>query len=242
MTAPGTFDPPGPPPRGNATLAPVLTRPPSLMRGRHGDRVLEFRPPSPTDARALIEAIHASLPELRPFMPFAHLDNTVDQQFERLIRVQADYWGDGDTIFHLWHDARIVGCVGLHKRTLNARGRELGYWIRSDVAGQGFATFAVRSLVVLCFEFLGYERLQLLYNLANHGSRRVAEKAGFQVEGTLRQFESRPTPDMVSNGAVEERNSVMNALLESERAELEWYAAHRDRLELWDWEGQPVAG
>ncbi|MEM7158792.1 MAG: GNAT family N-acetyltransferase [Myxococcota bacterium] len=220
----------------------MLTRPPSLMRGRHGNRVLELRPPSPADAPALIEAIHDSLPQLRPFMPFAHLDNTVDQQYERLVRVQSDYWGSGDEVFHLWHEQRMVGCLGLHQRTLNARGRELGYWIRTDVAGQGIGTFAVRSLVVLCFEFLGLERLQLLHNVANHGSRRVAEKCGFQVEGHLRQFETRPTPAMIRNGAVEERTSVMNALLEGQRAELDWYVEHRDGLEVWDWEGQPIGG
>ena len=51
--------------------------------------------------------------------------------------------------------------------------------------GRGVATSAVRLLSKWAFTELGLERLQLSLP-ANVASRRVAEKAGYHYEGTLR--------------------------------------------------------
>jgi RimJ/RimL family protein N-acetyltransferase len=64
---------------------------------------------------------------------------------------------------------------------------EIGYWIAEPARGRGVTTAAVRLAVPWAF---GTEprlqRLQLRAAVENHGSNRVAEKAGFTREGILR--------------------------------------------------------
>lgn len=218
----------------------MQVHPPSLIRAPLGARTIELRAPSPRDAAALVEAIDASVPALRRFMPWAHLEQTVERQYARLVEVQREFWGDGFKIYHLWEGARMLGCAGLHDRTLNSRGAELGYWTRSDVAGQGVGTLAARVLVVVAVEHLELERLQLLYLASNHGSRRIAEKCGFQIEGRMRCFQTAPTSEQRADGMSDERVTVITALLRDEARALPWYAPLRAALELYDWDGAPL--
>jgi len=52
--------------------------------------------------------------------------------------------------------------------------------------GQGIATLAVRTVADWAFGFLGLTRLQLIHAVENPASCRIAEKAGFLLEGTMR--------------------------------------------------------
>jgi RimJ/RimL family protein N-acetyltransferase len=63
---------------------------------------------------------------------------------------------------------------------------EIAYVVAPAARGRGIATGAVRLLSEWAFAELGLERLQLSIHPANMASRRVAEKAGYQYEGTLR--------------------------------------------------------
>jgi len=64
---------------------------------------------------------------------------------------------------------------------------ELGYWVRTDRCGRGYATEASSSVVEFGFEEAGLHRLELRAGVDNRASQRVAEKLGFQQEGRLRQ-------------------------------------------------------
>jgi RimJ/RimL family protein N-acetyltransferase len=59
----------------------------------------------------------------------------------------------------------------------------VGWWLRSDLWGQGLATEAARAAVAYCFEVVGFERLISAILPANERSIRVAEKVGFTLEG-----------------------------------------------------------
>ncbi|HXV95300.1 MAG TPA: GNAT family protein [Gaiellaceae bacterium] len=75
---------------------------------------------------------------------------------------------------------------------IGARGRdaaivEIGYWVKAEARGLVVATRALSLLTRFAFEELG-ARVQLRTEPDNVGSQRVAEKAGFTREGTLRSF------------------------------------------------------
>jgi RimJ/RimL family protein N-acetyltransferase len=63
---------------------------------------------------------------------------------------------------------------------------EIAYVVAPAARGRGVASTAVRALSVWAFRELGLERLQLSVRPDNVASRRVAEKAGYAYEGTLR--------------------------------------------------------
>lgn len=79
---------------------------------------------------------------------------------------------------------RVLGSIGLAHPQDGVS--EIGYWIREDARGRGLMT---RALVLVSRAALareGVERVQLRADVENLPSRRVAEKAGFQLEGVLR--------------------------------------------------------
>jgi RimJ/RimL family protein N-acetyltransferase len=80
----------------------------------------------------------------------------------------------------------------------------IGYWIAAEARGRGIATRATRLLAKWAVTEGGVERLELTTHPANVASQRVAEKAGFTREGTLRAHTKFPDG---------RRDSVMFSLL-----------------------------
>jgi RimJ/RimL family protein N-acetyltransferase len=78
----------------------------------------------------------------------------------------------------------LLGAIGM--RVLRFRTGHIGYWIAAPARGRGLATNALKALCRWAVEDLGLERLELVTDPQNAGSQRVAEKAGFRREGTLR--------------------------------------------------------
>jgi RimJ/RimL family protein N-acetyltransferase len=76
------------------------------------------------------------------------------------------------------------GAIGLHAR--DATMREVGFWMAPWARGRGVMTDAVRLACRWGFAELGLGRIEWWANAGNHGSRRVAEKVGFTMEGTVR--------------------------------------------------------
>lgn len=78
----------------------------------------------------------------------------------------------------------VVGRVALRKIDVLDGAAELGYWAVPRWRGRGFVPLAVTGLTGWAFD-RGFQRLSLEHSIANPGSCRVAQKAGFRFEGTL---------------------------------------------------------
>jgi RimJ/RimL family protein N-acetyltransferase len=84
----------------------------------------------------------------------------------------------------------LLGVVGLvldHTR----RSAEVGYWVAPAARGRGVARRAVRLVVGWAFGHYDLQRVQLMADLRNLASQRVAEVCGFHREGVLRSYEDR---------------------------------------------------
>lgn len=129
-------------------------------------------------------AIEVSLPELKVWMAWARGEKDDTKGF---LERASDAWQKDEafpfTIF-LGHEA--IGSMGLNRVDRLQGMGEVGYWLRSDLAGQGLMTEAVVSLVDWAFEELKLHRLELHAAIENHASIRVAEKVGFKKAGLLR--------------------------------------------------------
>lgn len=199
----------------------------ALLVQRDG-ATLELAPTTMADAEEIADAIAASLPELRRFMPWAHVPQTALGQLERLRTVEADHWAGRELTFGLFR-ARAGGrrelltMVGLHPRVpLNPLGLEVGYWAPTPHAGQGWTTFAVRCALVYAFDKLGATRVQVSCDEANSGSRRVIEKCGFACEGVLRNILTPATPEQRAAGYATTGRNPLFALFPDTFAALPW--------------------
>lgn len=86
---------------------------------------------------------------------------------------------------------RLLGALGISNLDWSDLKGEIGYWIAADARGRGVGTRATRMLAVWALTRLGLERLELLANPHNEASQRLAERAGFTREGTLRRYRRR---------------------------------------------------
>ncbi|MGI8538030.1 MAG: GNAT family N-acetyltransferase [Mycobacteriales bacterium] len=84
---------------------------------------------------------------------------------------------------------RLLGAIGLR---LLRGGGQVGYWTAPWARGRGVATRACVLHARWGLEVLGLPRLELLADVGNVASQRVAERAGFAREGVARA--ARPVP------------------------------------------------
>jgi len=64
---------------------------------------------------------------------------------------------------------------------------ELGYMVAPSARGRGIGTEILRELTAWAFE-QGIQRCELIISVGNDASERVAERAGYVREGTLRSI------------------------------------------------------
>jgi RimJ/RimL family protein N-acetyltransferase len=81
----------------------------------------------------------------------------------------------------------IVGSIGLFHADWEVRSVEIGYGVRADERGKGYASEALAAIARWALTEGGIQRAWLSANTDNLASVRVAEKAGFRREGTLRR-------------------------------------------------------
>ena len=82
---------------------------------------------------------------------------------------------------------KIVGSIGLFHADWEVRSTEIGYGVHDVERGKGYATEALRAVARWVLTEGGIQRAWLTANTGNVASVRVAEKAGFRREGTLRR-------------------------------------------------------
>jgi ribosomal-protein-serine acetyltransferase len=81
---------------------------------------------------------------------------------------------------------RYLGGSGFHAPDWELRSFEIGYWLRASAVGQGYMTEAVILATDLAFTSLHARRVAIECEANNEASSRVAERAGFILEGRLR--------------------------------------------------------
>jgi ribosomal-protein-serine acetyltransferase len=150
------------------------------IAGRRRLRVLSEQ--DGDDLHALIERNRG---ELGRWMSWA--EQTRAQTLDFVRRALASEADNGALQRAIVADRRIVGIVGLPAIDWANRSSEIGYWLDERERGKGTMTAAVAALAGHAFAALALNRLEIRTDIANARSRAVAERLGFQYEGTLRQ-------------------------------------------------------
>ena len=153
------------------------------------------------------QTIAAGWLTLRPFtpadIPWVY-EVLLDPVVQRFMQVPSPYRLE-DAAFHVEHEyiaggdggrraeflaedaatATRLGRVGLHLGEPGAA--EVGYWVDPRARKRGVATTAVRAVCRWAVTTAGIELIEWRCEAGNIASRRVAEKAGFLIEATLRK-------------------------------------------------------
>ena len=152
---------------------------------------LILRPLRAGDGPVLHEALRESIVELRRslwFIPWIAEEQTLESAELRCRKSEANFLARTDLPFLAFEksDGRLVGSIGLHRTDWQVPKTEVGYWIRTSAAGNGYATEGVHALATCAFDRLGAQRVEIVADEQNISSRKVAERCGFELEGVLR--------------------------------------------------------
>jgi RimJ/RimL family protein N-acetyltransferase len=164
-------------------LRPHCAVPRTLADRLRAPAGIELRRWRTEDLDRLLAAIEVSFAELHAWMPWAEQMPTPDEELDVLRRGQASFDAGAEWAYFLYEadTGELVGGIGLHPR-LGPGALEIGYWVRSDRTGRGYATAAVRALTNAAFvEVPELERIEIHTDQANRASAAVPPKLGYRL-------------------------------------------------------------
>lgn len=154
------------------------------------DGVVLLREPRRSDGHAIVAG--ATDPEVVRYtlVPAPYGPHDLDV----ILGIADDGWTAGtDAVFAICEATQpteLLGLLGLHgvERGLDPGGRaEIGYWMRPEGRGRGLMTRAVTLATRWAVDEVGLAVVTWYAFVGNDASRRVAERAGYTIEGTLRR-------------------------------------------------------
>lgn len=149
---------------------------------------LIIRVARPGDGAVFNEAITESLAELSPWLGWVTPPPTLEGAEASCTAAHDRFLRNEDLMafFFLKDGGTLIGGSGLHDADWDLRHFEVGYWGRSSFSGRGLMTEGVRALTDHALEVLGATRVFLTTDTLNVPSWKLAERAGFELEGILR--------------------------------------------------------
>lgn len=192
-----------------------------------------LRPLTEKDAEVVHKTVMLSLTSFRPFMDWAHRKLSFEGQLERISKSQENYAKGTEFDFSVFDidtgDFLMSATLG-PSRTPNRNALSLGYWTSINHCNKGLATLITKILIVVAFEYVGCDRVEIGCNQANKKSIRVIEKCGFIFEGQIRNYFTKPSHTMIKNGYYQGRTCLQYALIPEDLKLLPWFDEIKSKL------------
>ncbi|KZE68987.1 acetyltransferase [Fictibacillus phosphorivorans] len=151
------------------------------------DRLL-IRMPKPGDGKEMYEAISASIEDLKPWLPFAHIEQSEEDVEANIREAHLKFLSREDLRLLVFSKktGKLIASSGLHRINWDIPKFEIGYWIDSRYAGKGYMTEAVQGITDFAVNELKARRIEIRCDTRNVKSAAIPERLGFMLEGVLR--------------------------------------------------------
>ncbi|MBM0259275.1 GNAT family N-acetyltransferase [Micromonospora sp. 4G55] len=186
---PGEVPAPGEPgPAGPGTLdarrAAVFGRPQPVLFATAGDTELRLRPKEVRDLDAIVTTCQDPDTIRWTTVPHPYQRNDAEEFLDHC----RTNWARGASACFVIADGddSYAGSIDLRLSPADPLLADVGFMTAPHARGRGWMPSALAALTAWGFTTLGLARIEWKANVGNTASRRVAEKAGFTVEGTAR--------------------------------------------------------
>ena len=146
----------------------------------------------PAHAARLKAAVDGSLEHLQAWMPWAMSEPSPLAEVEiRLAGFAEDFDAGRQWLYGVFSpdEREVFGGLGLHPGISTPQDAievvELGYWLRADVTGRGYATEAARAALDLAGSVPGIRRVEIRCDPRNAASAALPPRLGFRHVRTL---------------------------------------------------------
>ena len=144
---------------------------------------IRLRPVREADLDALYEA-HVAIADRGDYFP---LGVNSEPAFRREFAENGFWQREEGTLLMITADGETAGHIEFFKPVSYWDAFELSYQLYGErFSGHGYTTEAVQLVVDYLFATKKQHRIHLVIVPANAASRRIAEKCGFELEGTVR--------------------------------------------------------
>jgi RimJ/RimL family protein N-acetyltransferase len=159
---------------------------------------LTIRSPRVGDGIEINAAVRETFDDLKPWMPWAQQMPTLEESESFVRRAQCDFLAREELTLFLFLKGTntMVGSSGLHRINWNIPKFEIGYWCRKRFQGQGYITESTEAIAQFAFDTLGAKRVEIRCDSKNVRSRRIPDRLGFRLEGTLRNDSLSPSGEL----------------------------------------------
>ncbi len=143
---------------------------------------LRVRPWGAGDAETIVRAYGD------PAIQRWHVQSVTATEAERWIDDRLRRWsaGTGADWAVVADDGAVLGRIGLRQVDLFEGEAEVAYWVLPEARGRAVAPRSLTALTEWAFA-TGLHRIALRHSVRNEASCRVADHAGFELEGTMRR-------------------------------------------------------
>lgn len=149
----------------------------------------------------MLEAIVASKQELEVFLPWVPYALTQADSVKNTKQAMENFENfDNELRFSMIDKSnnKLVGVIGLLIKDKSVPYFEIGYWLRTDSVGCGYASEAVHAIEKYAFESLNAHRVEIRCDDSNTKSKSVAQRCGYQFEGKMKNTNRLPSGELSS--------------------------------------------
>ena len=155
-----------------------------------GEKILlEQTKPTFKLAKELIALVNTSRESLLPWLTWALKNKTAEDEFDYLLNWCQKNKDDGVGCAYAIREKsskRLVGTIDFFSIVQKDKCGEIGYWLGAEFVGKGYMHEAVMLLEKEIFN-QGYNRIVIRNDTRNIRSTNVAKRAGYHLDGVLRQ-------------------------------------------------------
>lgn len=132
------------------------------------DRLL-IRMPMPGDGKEMYESLTSSIEDLKPWLPFAHIDQTEEDVEANIREAHLKFLSREDLrlLVFLKGTGKLIASSGLHRIDWDIPKFEIGYWLDSRHTGKGYMTEAVQGITNFAVNELKARRIEIRCDTRN---------------------------------------------------------------------------
>ena len=156
-----------------------------------GKRIVLERPKATFEqAKEIFALVEVSRTELRPWLDWCDKTKTPEDEFSGYLKGWCeDHWEKEEGFAYLIREKEtgaFCGTVDIFNLNKDHKSGEIGYWLGTPYVGKGYMLEAVKLLENQAFE-KGYHRIVIQNETENLRSVNVAKRAGYHLDGVMRQ-------------------------------------------------------
>ncbi len=141
------------------------------------------------DAEAMYRIIDSAREYLRQWLPWVDATRTIEDTKAYIQAALQQWFSASGFQAAILYRHELAGAIGFHKVDWINRQTSIGYWLAPHLQGRGIMTMSCRAMMDIAVLDYHLNRVEIQAAVANHKSRAIPERLGFQLDGIKRQAE-----------------------------------------------------